>query len=119
MNIDIKERTSGTYILTFSGECVFADKRESVDNFLSKALETLPKRLIVDLSSCSLLDSSGIGFLIAYHNKLKEKEPEARIAVVIGQSSYLIRKLINLGVFNYSGIEIFKSIPEAESSLSE
>ncbi len=117
--MNLREGISGIYVLTFSGECIFANKQRQVDNFLAEALEILPKRLIVDLTSCSLLDSSGIGFLIAYHNKLKEKQPEARIAVVIGQSNYLIRKLINLGVFNRSGIEIFKSISEAEFSLSK
>ncbi|MCL6471869.1 MAG: STAS domain-containing protein [Firmicutes bacterium] len=117
-DLDIKYGNYGIQILTFSGECIFADRPKRVDDLLAKTLEKTPKHLIVDFSGCSLLDSSAIGTLIAYHNKLRDKVPDARMAVVTGVSNYLVRKLSNLGVFNYAGIEIFKTLQEAESSLS-
>jgi len=118
-DIDItKDSPSGIHVLTLSGECMFAEKA-SASEYFTQILEESPKRVIIDLSKCSILDSSGIGMLAAYHMKLREKQSGARIAVVTGRNNYLIRKLSQLGIFKGMGIEVFKTFNEAKAALEK
>ncbi|MHB8841253.1 MAG: STAS domain-containing protein [Candidatus Aquicultor sp.] len=110
--------TLGIHIVSFSGECDFSNK-ERINDTLAGLLAEAPRRLIVDLSECSILDSSGVGLLSVYKDKLKERDAGIRIAIVVGHSNYPIMKLERFNLFESAGIGLFKTIEEAKAGLSQ
>lgn len=115
LEIDLrKSKSKDIQILTLSGEFDFSEKNR-VDSYLSRVLSDVPKGLIVDLCGISLLDSSGVGLLMAYFAELKDAGTNT--AIVACQNNYLLQKLRNLGVFGDAGIRIFGSVNEAEDKL--
>ncbi len=108
----------GIHIVSFSGACDFSNK-EKISDTLAGLLEETPRRLIIDLSGCSILDSSGVGLLSVCKDKLKERDAGIRIAIVVGPSNYPIMKLERFNPFESAGIGLFKTIEEAKAGLSQ
>lgn len=116
LNIDIKtSKVRGAQIVTLSGEFDLYEKSK-VESYLAQTLLESPELLIFDLSSIALMDSSGVGLLIVYQNKLKEAG--TRMAFVVDDNNYIIRKLNNLGIFADIGVESFKTIEEVELAFT-
>lgn len=116
LSIDIKRsKVRDAQIITLSGEFDLFEKGR-VEGYLSQTLSESPKLLIFDLSSTALIDSSGVGLLIVYQNRLREAG--TLMAFVVDENNYLIRKLNNLGIFADIGVKSFKTIEEAELAFA-
>ncbi|HZD59496.1 MAG TPA: STAS domain-containing protein [Anaerolineae bacterium] len=114
--IDIRRTNApGIHLVILSGEFDLSEKGR-VEDYFTKALSMSPRGLIIDLSPVSLLDSSGIGLLVAYHTRLEEAG--ARMAVVISHNKFLMGKLSRLGIFSDLGIAVYETTEEAEASFS-
>lgn len=117
LKIDVRRSDiSNIQIITLSGEFDLFEKGR-VDEYLSKALSENPRGIVIDLSSVSLMDSSGVGLLVAY--RIKSQETGMRMALAVNNNNYLIRKFKNLGIFNESGIEVFGTVEDAEKELAK
>ncbi|MCL6471574.1 MAG: STAS domain-containing protein [Firmicutes bacterium] len=110
-----RDDSSNILVLTFRGEFDIVH-RDIIDSYLTEAISKLPRALIIDLSDISLIDSSGIGILIAHHAKLKSTG--IRMALVVNHNNNLIEKLERIGVFSDIGIDSYKTLDEAMSSLA-
>lgn len=117
--LDIKKtlisNTIDTILLTISGNFDILGK-EKVENYFTQVLSVTPSHLIIDLSTVSLIDSSGIGLLIAYYLKLSRVGTS--MAMVISADNYLLNKLKQMGIFSDTGIKLFDTIEEAKIALS-
>jgi len=105
---------AGTQVLTISGNFDILEKESIVDNF-ARVLSSAPSHLIVDLSNVLLIDSSGIGLLIAYYLKLGRLGTS--MAMVISSDNYLLNKLKQMGIFSDTGIKLFGSVDDAKTAL--
>lgn len=110
-----KDEVLNITALIFQGEFDIVH-RDIINSHLADAISKLPKVLIIDLSDISLIDSSGIGLLIAYHAKLKSAG--IRMALVVNHNNNLIQKLERIGVFSDISIDRYRSLDKAMSSLA-
>lgn len=102
-------------LMKLSGEFDLSEKERARGSF-SMVLSESPSYLIVDLSDVTLLDSSAVGLLISYRTQFEEAG--ARLAVVVNNNNYLLKKFSNLGIFNAGGIELFGTVQEATQSYA-
>jgi anti-sigma B factor antagonist len=75
------ERRDGSLFLIFNGAITLETTTEIKDQIAKLQEEGGFDNLIIDLSEISFMDSSGIGFLVALNNKVKN----------VGQTMYLYR----------------------------
>lgn len=115
IKITLINDSADAQLLAISGNFDILGK-EKVADYFAQVLSTTPSHLIVDLSNVLLIDSSGIGLLIAYHLKLGRIGTS--MAMIINSDNYLLNKLKQMGIFSDTGIKLFNSIDEAIMALS-
>lgn len=90
--LDIEKKGEEVCILSFSGELTLEciqDAKDETEAYLSK--DTV-QALVIDLSRTVFLDSSGIGFLVHIHNRLRSRNK----ALYLYNLSPQVRKSLDL-----------------------
>lgn len=111
MKVDTYEQGSALVVRVYGERLDIANSRE-FKNEMIEIITAGASRLVLDLSSVNLLDSSG---LTSIASTLKALGPNGRIAV--GAITKPVEKVFQLTRM-YKIIPIFNSIDEAEASMA-
>jgi anti-sigma B factor antagonist len=79
-----------------------AQSAPEVRPFLDRVANERPRRVVVDLAAVSMLDSSGIGLLIAFCKKVRGEGGEVVVAGAVEQPLMVIRLLKLEALFGLS-----------------
>jgi len=97
MDIAFKELNSSLYI-SVSGELDEAASKRARETLDALIMQTKAKKVVLDMSGLSFMDSTGIGVLLGRFKKLRERQ----IPLSIANPSKAVDKLLNLsGLYQY------------------
>jgi len=97
MNIAFKELNNALYI-SVSGELDESASKRARETLDALIEQTEAKRVVIDLSGLTFMDSTGIGVLLGRFKKLRERQ----IPLSIANPSKAVDKLLNLsGLYQY------------------
>ncbi len=106
------EKKDGFYLVKLEGELVFAEL-DKFEKEVIKKIEEEPLSVVVDVSSVSFVDSSGLGALVKVYTKVRLRNHEF---VLVGPSEEF-KKVLE--ITNLLGlINIAESLEEAEAFIS-
>ena len=107
------EKKDGFYLVKLEGELVFSEL-DRFEKEVIKKIEEDPSSVIIDVSSVSFVDSSGLGALVKIYTKVRLKNHQF---VLVGPSEEF-KKVLE--ITNLLGlINIAESLEEAEALISQ
>jgi anti-anti-sigma factor len=84
------ERVKDVYRLTISGELDLAT-RDSLIEELNRAEASEAKRILLDLTNLTFIDSAGIGVLVLAHQRTEMNGKQLRVVSADGQVREVLR----------------------------
>jgi anti-anti-sigma factor len=84
------EQTDGVYRLRVSGELDLAT-RDSLIEELNRAEASEAKRILLDLTNLTFIDSAGIGVLVLAHQRTEMNGKQLRVVSADGQVREVLR----------------------------
>lgn len=112
--ITSESAAGGTRVVRIAGEIDIAHEDE-VRSALSRAIDEAKAGVVVDLTDCGFIDSTGVRALLLGREAQREQENEARLAVA-ASSKQVLRILSLMGVDRE--IPIRPTVDEAIAELS-
>lgn len=111
--MEITERRSGdVVILEFSGRLSIGDGDKVARDRIATLLAAGERKLLLGMAGVSVLDSSGVGELVAALNAAKEAGAEIRLAQLTPRVGEVLKITQLIGVF-----EIFDDIEKGVASF--
>ena len=80
LTIEKKQIASDITVLEMVGRIIMGNNSREVELKLAQVLNEHCKKIILDLSGITMLDSTGVGILVLGHAKVKKEGGEMRIA---------------------------------------
>ncbi len=112
--MEITERRSGdVVILEFSGRMCIGDGDSQARERLASLRAAGERKILIGMAGISVLDSSGVGELIAARNAAESADAEIRLAELSPRVGEVLKVTQLIGVF-----QIFDSVDEGVSSVS-
>lgn len=98
-------------VLTLDGTMLGGPDAAEINNTLHKLIDAKKKKIVIDLGAVSLMNSSGLGILIAGITTMRNAGGDLKLAAVSPKVMNLltITKLVNV-------FEIFDTVKKAVSS---
>jgi len=81
---------NGTLVLTLAGG-ITAGRCETLEKQVVSLIESGEKRVVLDVTSITFLDSAGIGTLVACFSKLKKAGGDMRLAGAAGKVESVLK----------------------------
>jgi len=105
MPFDVVRTTldSGVMVLALSGSMTMGSQLLELEGAMQELIKANQKRIVVDMSKISYLDSSAIGALVACHSNMKNAGGQLRLAGVNARVST---------VFKMTGVDKVLSIDQ-------
>lgn len=114
LKLSLETRNHGDVLIVHcQGRIVYRDEAAALSLLVGEALQNT-RRLVLDLSGVSSMDSAGIGELVLMHSWAQGKSVSFKCA---GPNS-LVRTLLDLTNLD-SVLEIYSSVEDALESFSE
>jgi len=111
--MEITERRSGdVVILEFSGRLSIGEGDKEARDRIATLLAAGERKLLLGMAGVSVLDSSGVGELVAALNAAKEAGAEIRLAQLTPRVGEVLKITQLIGVF-----EIFDDIEKGVASF--
>jgi anti-anti-sigma factor len=98
------ERKAGQSWVALAGDLT-ASTLPELRTALQKELAEGAREVVFDLGKTAMLDSSGIGLLIATHNSLSAKQGQIRVLNVSGEILRMLQSMRLVSRLNISGRE--------------
>jgi anti-sigma B factor antagonist len=111
MKFNIKE-TSGISVIKMEGSLLGGPEVSELNNTLHKFVDAKKKKVIVDLSDVSLMNSSGLGMLIASATTMRNAGGDLKLACASAKILKLLEVTKLLTVFEH-----YKNVKEAIQSF--
>ena len=108
MNVNERE-VQGVLILGLSGDMMGGPEAQVLNERLRKLAEAGKRAIVVDLGRVKLINSSGLGLLIAGLTVVRNKGGDLRLA----SPSAKVEKLLEVTKLN----KVFRSFPTAEEAV--
>ena len=83
----------GTLVTIKPGQDIVASTIDELKSELKGILEGSPIKLIIDFSETTMIDSMGIGILIATYNSLKKKSAQMELIHVSAEIASLLKNM--------------------------
>ncbi len=109
--MNIREQ-QGTIILELKGKLVGGSLNGRMNQTLNNLLDQGKKNIVVDLSSVTHINSSGMGILISGYSKVKDNGGELKLANLTGK----MKGLLSITKLNRI-FETYNSVDEAVQSF--
>ena len=110
----ITERRSGdVVILEFSGRLAIGDGDSQARDRIATLLAAGERKVLIGMAGVTVLDSSGVGELVAAHNAATSAGAKIRLAQLSPRVGEVLKITQLIGV-----LEIFDSLEEGLSSFS-
>ena len=114
MKLNLEKRNHGNVVIVHChGRIVYRDEAAAFSRFLA---ETLPhaKKLVLDLSEVTSLDSAGIGELVLAQNRAQD----SKVSLKFASPNTLVRSLLDLTNLD-AVLDLYSSLDEALESFRE
>jgi len=85
-----REDKNGVVILRLEGKLLGGPDSDAMREVISSAIEAGKKNVVIDLSKVSLVNSTGVGILIATHTTLKRNEGAMKLLSVAKRVSSVL-----------------------------
>ena len=108
-----EHRSGDVVILEFSGHMCIGDGDRQARERLTSLLAAGERKVLIGMAGVSVLDSSGVGELVAAHNAAKDNNAEIRLAELSPRVGEVLKVTQLIGV-----LKIFDTIDEGVSSFS-
>lgn len=94
----VTKEVNGVTVLALSGRVTLGDESSHLRSTIKELLEHGKKRLVLDLSGVSYIDSAGLGTLVAAYTSARNEGGDIRLANVTERFSELlnITKLVTI-----------------------
>ena|SRR5258706_16457302 len=96
----------GVTIVTLQGDIVLGDESRTLRDKMKDLLDEDRKKLILDMSELSFIDSSGLGALVGIHHSANASGASLRLCNLGAKFKELLRITGLLSVFNVSSNEV-------------
>jgi anti-sigma B factor antagonist len=100
-NRDVDEIT----IVALAGDVVLGEESRSLRDNMKTLLDQDRKKLVLDMSDLSFIDSSGLGALVAIHHSAKASGASLRLCCLGAKFKELLRITGLLSIFHVSSDE--------------
>ena len=114
LDISAKAESGKLQTVSLSGEFDLYET-EKVDNTLIYIYSQNPLTIIIDLSSISFMDSTGVGLLISWFAKFKESG--IRMMLVLNTNAHVMRRLGRLLLLTEPNLKFYETIEEAKADI--
>lgn len=104
----VEKDTNGVTVLSLSGRVTLGDESGQLRNTIKQLLAQGKKRLVLDLTDVSYVDSAGLGTLVAAYTSARNEGGEVRLAGITKNFSELLNVTKLLTVFN-----VHDNVPDA------
>ncbi len=108
MNVNERD-VDGVLVLELSGDMMGGPEAQALNERLRKLAEAGKKYVVIDLSGVKLINSSGLGLLIAGLTVVRNKGGDLRLA----SPSAKVEKLLEVTKLN----KVFRSFPSADEAV--
>jgi anti-sigma B factor antagonist len=107
----VEKDLDGVTVLALSGRVTLGDESSQLRNKIKELLKEGKKRLVLDLSEVTYIDSAGLGTLVAAYTSARNEGGEVRLAGVTKNFSELlhITKLVTIFSVHNSAADAVKS----------
>jgi anti-sigma B factor antagonist len=113
MNLKIEKRlVDGVNVVSCQGRIMFGEEANTLRDFLREAL-TENKRMVLNLSGVSYIDSGGLGTLVGVYSSARAAGAEIKLAG-LGQRLHDVLQITKLATV----FQVFDSEQEALAALS-
>jgi anti-sigma B factor antagonist len=114
LKLNLEKRNRGNVaIVHCHGRIVYRDEAAAFSRFLAEILPHA-KKLVLDLSEVTALDSAGIGELVLAQNRAQD----GNVSLKFASPNTLVRSLLDLTNLD-SVLDVYSSLDEALESLRE
>jgi anti-sigma B factor antagonist len=80
MALELAKRVSGDVtIIDIRGRCTLGDETESLDRDLKKAIDDGSRKLLLNLTELSQIDSTGVSIIVATYVSLRRLKGEVKL----------------------------------------
>jgi len=114
ISVSASDRDSAT-VVKITGRVLLYDGSKEMYEAVDGQLQRGRKRIVLDLSEVSYIDSSGLGFLVTAYTKVKNSGGE----LVVAAPQAKVRDLMEGGTKLYLVIGIYDTVDEAVASLEK
>ncbi len=108
--MNVREReVDGVLVLELSGDMMGGPEAQALNEELRKHAEAGKKYVVIDLGGVKLINSSGLGLLIAGLTVVRNREGDVRLANL----STKVEKLLQVTKLN----KVFRTFPSVEDAV--
>lgn len=107
-----KEKKGNISVISISGKIIGAPDVASINNIFSELMQENEIEIVVDLAAVEMINSSGLGSLIANMTSVKKKGGKLKFANISDQVLHVL-KITRLDTV----FEIYQSLDEALKSF--